>query len=93
MPEHFNTLFLVDEGGTLVGSVSLARLIVAELSEKLVDLKSEPLVCVPQSAPEKDVIGLVDKYNLLSLPVVDEQQHLVGAVTVDDVIRVLHQKG
>jgi magnesium transporter len=92
LPEHFSTLFLIDEGGTLVGSVSLVRLIVADPSEKLVDLKSEPFVCLPQDAKEKEVFELFDKYDLLTLPVVDEQQHLVGSVTADDVIHVLYEE-
>ncbi|MBI3935057.1 MAG: magnesium transporter [Acidobacteria bacterium] len=92
LPEHFNTLFLVDEGGVLMGSVTLARLIVAAEGQVLSDLKSEPLLFVSQESPEKDVIELVDKYNLLTLPVVDEQRHLMGVVTVDDVISVLNKK-
>jgi magnesium transporter len=93
LPDHFNTLFLIDEQGTLVGSVSLARLIIAPPTAPIVDLRSQPVVSVPQDAPERDVVELFDKYNLLSLAVVDEQQRLVGTVTVDDVISVLHKKG
>ncbi len=93
LPEHFNTLFLVDEGGVYMGAVSLARLIVAAEGEVLSRLKSEPVLSVPQVEPEKDVIDLFDKYNLLALAVVDEQKRLVGTVTVDDVITVLNKKG
>ena len=93
LPEHFSTVFLIDEEGTLAGCVTLARLIVANPSQPVVTLRSEPVVWVAQDASEKDVVELFDKYNLLSLPVVDEQQRLVGAVTVDDIISVLHKKG
>ena len=93
LPEHFNTLFLVDEGGVLMGSVTLARLIVAAEGQILSELKSEPVLSVAQESPERDVIDLVDKYNLLTLAVVDNERRLVGAVTVDDVISVLTKKG
>ena len=93
LPEHFNTLFLVDEGGSFMGSVTLARLIVAPEGQVLSGLKSEPLLSLAQESPEKDVIDLFDKYNLLALAVVDEQSHLVGTVTVDDVVTVLTRKG
>jgi Mg/Co/Ni transporter MgtE len=49
----------------------------------------DPLVSVDQNAPVKDVFDLVDKYNLLSLAVVDEQGVLTGTVTVDDVVTAL----
>jgi sporulation protein YlmC with PRC-barrel domain len=92
LPENFNTLFLVDEGGVLMGSVTLARLIVAPEGLTLSNIKSEPLLWVPEETPEKDVVELFDKYNLLTLAVVDEQRHLMGVVTVDDVVSVLHKK-
>ena len=92
IPDHFSTLFLVDESGTLRGAVTLARLVVAPEGQILDAMKSEPLLSVPQEAPEKDVIDLFDKYNVLALAVVDEQHRLVGAITADDVITVLNQK-
>jgi CBS domain-containing protein len=93
LPDHFTTLFLIDEEGTFLGSVSLARLIVAAPDEKVQALISEPLLFVPQDAPENDVVDLFDKYNLLSLAVVDADERLIGVVTVDDVISVLHKGG
>jgi CBS domain-containing protein/sporulation protein YlmC with PRC-barrel domain len=92
LPDNFTTLFLIDEGGTFMGSVSLARLTVAAQETKLVTLIHDPLLFVPQDSTEKDVVGLFDKYNLLSLAVVDEQEQLIGAVTVDDVISVLNKR-
>jgi CBS domain-containing protein len=90
LPDHFTTLFLIDEDGTFLGSISLARLIVAAPEQNVQTLISEPLLFVPQDAPEKDVVELFDKYNLLALAVVDADERLLGAVTVDDVISVLH---
>ena len=92
LPEQFNTLFLVDEGGVLMGSITLARLIVAPEGQTLSTLKSEPVLYLSEESPERDVIELFDKYNLLTLAVVDEQRHLMGVVTVDDVVSVLNKK-
>jgi magnesium transporter len=92
IPDHFSTLFLVDEGGVLMGAVTLARLVVAPEGQILNEMKSEPLLSVPQASPEKDVIDLFDKYNVLALAVVDEQKRLVGSITADDVISVLNHK-
>ena len=53
---------------------------------------AEPLVTVHVGANEKEVAELFDKYNLLTLPVVDESGKLAGVITADDVISVLRQK-
>ena len=92
LPETFHSVLLVDDGGTLLGSVSLTKLVVAAPHEKLYDLKSEPVLSVAADASEDEVVELVDKYNLLSLPVLDSQHHLIGVVTVDDVVTLLRQK-
>lgn len=89
LPANFNTLFLVDESGLYRGTVALVQLLVASPHEILDDLKMDPLISVDQNAPVKDVFDLVDKYNLLSLAVVDEQGVLAGSVTVDDVVTAL----
>ena len=89
LPVHFNTLFLVDESGLYRGTVSIVQLLVAAPQEILEDLKMDPLISVDQDASMKDVFDLVDKYNLLSLAVVDEQGVLQGTVTVDDVVAAL----
>lgn len=93
LPENLSTLFLVDDVGRFVGSVPVARLVVASPEQTLVELKSEPLLSLPTGAPERDAIELVDKYNLLALPIVNEEDRLVGAITVDDIVRVLRKKG
>ncbi|MCZ6750781.1 MAG: CBS domain-containing protein [Acidobacteria bacterium] len=92
LPENFATIFLVDTEGKLVGMVALAQLIVAEPQTSLEELQSEPLLSIPAQAPEEDIVELFDKYNLLSLPVVDEEQILIGVVTVDDIVSVLRKQ-
>ncbi len=92
LPENFATIFLVDTEGKLLGTVALAQLIVAEPQASLEELQSEPLLSIPAQAPEEDIVELFDKYNLLSLPVVDEEQILIGVVTVDDIVSVLRKK-
>ena len=93
LPENLNTLFLVDTAGKLAGSVPLARLLVASAQQKLGELRAEPPLHVASDSSESDVVELFDKYNLLTLPVVDEQQFLLGVITVDDVLSVLREKG
>jgi sporulation protein YlmC with PRC-barrel domain len=90
--ESLNTLFLVDGEERLTAVVPLARLFLAAGHTRLKELASETLIQVPVDERQDRVTGLFDKYNLLTLPVVDEDGKLAGVVTADDVISVLRQK-
>ncbi len=90
--ETLNTLFLVDPDGKLAGSVPLARLFVAGAGARLKDLVSETMIQVHVDEKQDRVTELFDKYNLLTLPVVDEEGQLAGVITADDIISVLRTK-
>jgi magnesium transporter len=90
--DSLNTLFLVDEDGRLIGAVPLARLFAGNPKTRLDELALESLIRIDVKAKEDKVTELFDKYNLLSLPVVDEDGTLEGVITADDVITVLRQK-
>jgi magnesium transporter len=87
-----STIFLTDSHGTLVGSVPLARIVLARPEEPMLSLVSEPLISCHADAKEKEFTELIDKYNLPALAVVDDQKKLVGVVTSDDVIALLRAK-
>ena len=90
--ETVSTLYLVDKDGTLMGSVPLAKLVLAKSDEKLRSLTQEPLIFCHAGAREKEVAERFDKYNLLTLPVVDDSGKLTGVITSDDVISLLRAK-
>jgi len=90
--EAVSTIYLVDSQGTLVGAVPLARVAMAKPSEPMLSLVQEPLVLAHESTSENEVAELFDKYNLLTLPVVDEHNKLGGVITSDDVISMLRAK-
>ena len=84
--------FLIDGEDRLSAAIPLARLFIASGSERLKDLASETLIQVTVEEHQDQVLELFDKYNLLTLPVVDESGKLTGVITADDVISVLRQK-
>jgi len=90
--EAVSTIYLVDSRGTLVGAVPLARLVLAQPSTPMLSLTAEPLVLAHEGVVENEVAELFDKYNLLTLPVVDEHNKLTGVITSDDVISMLRAK-
>ena len=90
--ETVNTIYLVDSRGTLVGAVPLVNLVLAKPETPLLALAQEPLISTHPNANETDVSELFDKYNLLTLPVVDDHNKLTGVITSDDVISLLRSK-
>jgi len=90
--EAVSTIYLVDSHGTLVGAVPLARIVLADASTAMLSLIQEPLVLAHEGVDEKEVAELFDKYNLQTLPVVDEHNKLTGIITSDDVISMLRAK-
>lgn len=90
--EAVSTIYLVDSHGTLVGAVPLARIVLAGSSDAMLSLIQEPLVLAHEGVDEKEVAELFDKYNLQTLPVVDEHNKLTGVITSDDVISMLRSK-
>jgi CBS domain-containing protein len=90
--DGLNTLFLVDADERLSAAIPLARLFVTAGNQRLKELASEPLIQVPVDEKQDRVTETFDKYNLLTLPVVDEDGKLAGVITADDIISVLRQK-
>ncbi|HXM67816.1 MAG TPA: CBS domain-containing protein [Candidatus Acidoferrum sp.] len=90
--ESVSTIYLVDSYGRLVGAVPLAKIVLADQSTLLMSLTQEPLIFTHTATNENQVAELFDKYNLITLPVVDKDNKLVGVVTSDDVITMLRSK-
>jgi magnesium transporter len=90
--ESMSTIFLVDSKGTLAGAVPLAKIVLAPLGTPLLGLIQEPLISCQEGAKEKEFAELFDKYNLLTLPVIDKRNQLKGVITPDDVINMLRSK-
>ncbi|MBV9496661.1 MAG: magnesium transporter [Acidobacteria bacterium] len=90
--ESFFYVYCVDGEGHLVGVLSLRSLILAPPDAQLRSTMVQSVVrCQVDSAPQ-DVAQFVSKYDLLSIPVVDHQNRLVGVVTVDDVLDVIQEQ-
>jgi sporulation protein YlmC with PRC-barrel domain len=90
--EQLDNIFLIDGEARLAGAVAIGTLLLAPDGEVLSELKSEPLVSLPPEAEESEVFELFDKYNLRSLSVVDPEAHVIGVITVDDVVTRLRGK-
>src|SRR5712671_569633 len=90
--ESLNAVFLVDPEGRLTGTVPLARLFVASPGTPLRELATGTLISATVTGKQDEVTELFDKYNLLALPVIDQDRRLAGVITADDIISVLRHK-
>jgi Mg/Co/Ni transporter MgtE len=90
--ESLSTIYIVDNSEKLLGAVPLAKVVLAPPGTPLMMLSTGHMTTVPPGADEKEVAELFDKYNLLTLPVIDEEGVLTGVITADDVISMLRAK-
>ena len=90
--ENTHVLFLANAAGQVTAAVPLARLFLADGATRLRDLATDPLIATRADEKQNRVTELFDKYNLLALPVVDDDGSLAGVITADDVISVLRQR-
>jgi magnesium transporter len=86
--EALATIYLLDAARTLVGAVPLVKIAISSSAVQLSEL-SEPCISCAADAPDDEVAALFDKYNLLTLAVVDDHGRLAGIITADDVITML----
>ncbi len=85
-------LYVVDDRGHFVGVVSLRELLLNPVDTPLKQIMNTDLISVRTDTDQEEVAQIVSKYDLLAIPVVDEQGRLVGIVTIDDVIDVLREE-
>lgn len=85
-------LYVVDETRRLLGFVRLRRLVTARPTSKLGDIMSSDVITVGVDADQEEVADQVDKYDFIAMPVVDSENRLLGAVTIDDVLDVIEDE-
>ena len=79
-------VYVVDRNESLVGVLSLRDLIVAKPETRIADVMIKEPITVRVLDDQEDVAGVIARYNLLAVPVVDDEGHLEGIVTVDDAL-------
>ncbi|GKW45077.1 magnesium transporter [Planococcus sp. NCCP-2050] len=85
-------VFVVDEDKRLSGIVTLRDLIVSDEDTLISAIMNERVVSVSVSEDQEEVARMIKDYDFLAMPVVDFQQHLLGIITVDDIIDVLDEE-
>ncbi|MCD4749017.1 MAG: magnesium transporter, partial [Thermoanaerobaculales bacterium] len=86
------SLYVVDTDRELMGFVRLRRLVTANPIARLGDIMSADVISVTLGTDQEEVADLVDKYGFTALPVVDDANRLMGAITVDDILEVIEEE-
>jgi magnesium transporter len=89
--EALATIYLTGAGLKLVGAVPLVKIAISSPAIQLSEL-SERFVACARDTPQDEVAALFDKYNLITLAVVDEHGRIAGIITADDVITMLRHQ-
>ena len=87
--EKIFSVYVVDEQNRLLGRVSLKRIILASDNTKIGDIYDEEVISVPTHMEEEEIAGIMKKYDLEAVPVVDVRGRLVGRITIDDIVDVI----
>lgn len=90
--ETINECYITDGGSRLIGSVSIRTLIVSEAEAVIRDIMDEHTISIEVKEDQEVAARMFDRYDLMVLPVVDMEGHLVGIITVDDVLDVLKKE-
>jgi magnesium transporter len=92
LPESFFEVFVVDPGHRFLGTVFLDRLARSKRPVRLDSIMQEDRRRVSVMEDREEVARLFERYNLISVPVVDEAERLVGVITIDDIVDVIQEE-
>lgn len=91
LPEGTDDLYVVDKNNCFLGALSLSALLTNSPERIVRDLMDEECESIPISMDESEVAQLFERHNWISAPVVDDNDHLLGRVTIDDIVDVIRE--
>jgi len=86
------TAYVIDDDGVLVGVVSLKDLLLSSATAKVRDIMEHNFISVPADVDQEEVAVIVQRYDLVSLPVLDADGRMLGRITIDDVVDVIRDE-
>jgi len=92
LPERFSQIFVIDPSFKLMGAIDLDQVLRARRAVKVQDIMHETMHAIPATMDQEEAAREFEQYNLLSAAVVDENERLVGVLTIDDVVDVIQEE-
>ena len=90
--ETIYTCYVIDAERHLMGVVTVKELLLSKYEDLIEDIMEKSVIKLHTLDDQEDVAKTFDKYDFLAMPVVDQENRLVGIITVDDVIDVMHEE-
>lgn len=92
LPESFSQIFVIDPTFRLLGAIDLDRILRTRRTVKIEDIMHETRHAIPATMDQEEASQVFEQYDLLSAAVVDENERLVGVLTIDDVVDVIQEE-
>lgn len=92
LPERFSQIFVIDATYKLVGDIELDRILRTKRHVRAEDIMNDTIHPIPAQMDQEEAAILFEQYDLLSAAVVDHNERLVGVLTIDDVVDVIHEE-
>ena len=92
LPTDFFDIFVISPTYHVIGEIPLSRILRSERSQKMEELKLETLFTIPATMDQENVAHVFKRQNLISAPVVDSEDRLIGVITIDDVVDVIDEE-
>lgn len=92
LPERFSQIFVIDATYKLVGDIELDRILRTKRNVRAEDIMNDAIHPIPAQMDQEEAAILFEQYDLLSAAVVDHNDRLVGVLTIDDVVDVIHEE-
>ena len=90
--KQVHTIYVVDNNDVLLGSMSLRRLLLTETNTPIKEILKPEIISVKATEDDEVVANIMNKYDLVVLPVVDDMNRLIGRITIDDVMNVVKEE-
>lgn len=92
LPDYINELYVVDKAHRLVGTLQLTKVLTSDPKLRVSEVMDSKPFKFPVLIPDDEVADAFENYNLINAPVVDDDETLLGRITVDDVVDVIREK-
>lgn len=90
--DHIYHLYVLSKEGVLLGMVHLKYLLITPLKEKVKSVMEDDLIYVNAELDQEEVATIMEKYDLVAIPVVDSNKKMLGRITIDDIVDVIHEE-
>jgi len=89
---EFYNVYVVDDFGKLVGLISLKELVLADPNLQVKDVMNSEIISIESHVDQEEVAKIFQKYDLVSVPVINHRQKLIGRITIDDILDVINEE-